>query len=289
MALYGVLGDIHGNIEALDAVLGALEARGVRQFLCIGDVIGYNADPNACVARLRARRARVIAGNHDLIGTRRLGFERCSNKARYSLQRTRQVLSTDSILWLTSLPATLLVEDSIALVHGGVRDVQLYMTTPQHIRKNGELLRADFPTAKVCFFGHSHDQKLYDAAGNELLGLRFQLDRNEIYFINAGSVDAQRKRGEKLAEYAIFDSDAWTLEFHRVRYDAASTEAKAVVAGYRLLPVTDALYTLRRRALRVADQTASYFSRLMRSMFIPSMRMSWVGPRRRGEWRSPSL
>jgi hypothetical protein len=74
-----------------------------------------------------------------------------------------------------------------------------------------------------------------------------------------------------------------------VRYDAATTEAKAVAAGYRMLPLVDRLYTLRRRALRPAIQMASYFSRLMRSMFIPSMRMSWVGPRRRGEWRSPSL
>ena len=116
-----------------------------------------------------------------------------------------------------------------------------------------------------------------------------KIDRDGVYFINAGSVDAQRKRGPKLAECAIFDTDAWTIEFLQVRYDAAATEAKAVVAGYRMLPVMDRLYTLRRRALRPVGQTASYFSRLMRSMFIPSMRMSWVGPRRRGEWRSPSL
>ena len=285
MAVYGVLGDIHGNIEALDAVLRLFDSRNITQLLCVGDVIGYNADSDACVARLRARRVRVIAGNHDLIGTRRLGFERCSNKARYSLERTREMLSTDSISWLCALPPSLLVDGSIALVHGGVRDVQLYMTTPQHIRKNAELLREDFPTARVCFFGHSHEQKIWHVEGHEV----GKIDRDGVYFVNAGSVDAQRKRGPKLAECAIFDTDAWTLEFVQVRYDAAATEAKAVVAGYRMLPVMDRLYTLRRRALRPVGQTASYFSRLMRSMFIPSMRMSWVGPRRRGEWRSPSL
>jgi predicted phosphodiesterase len=298
MALYGVLGDIHGNVEALGAVLAALERRGVRRLLCVGDVIGYNADPDACVALLRSRGAQVIAGNHDLIGTGRLGYERCSNKARYALSRTRRLLSRASIDWLGGLPANALVEGTIALVHGGVRDVQLYMRTPQHIHSNTALLREDFPTARVCFFGHSHEQKLYEVAGNEardMLGSDpdssrlgsdpdspLQLSRERLYFINAGSVDAQRKREHRLAECAIFDTSAWTIEFLRVRYDAAATEAKAAVGGYRITPLVDSLYSLRRRLAR-APQIASNFSRLMRSMFIPSMRMSWVGPRRRGE------
>ena len=251
MAIYGVLGDIHGNVEALEAVLAALDARGVRRLLCVGDVVGYNADPDACIALLRARGTQVIAGNHDLIGTGRLGFERCSNKARYSLKRTRRRLAPESIAWLNALPDKRLVEDSIALVHGGVRDVQLYMTTPQHIRRNAALLREDFATARVCFFGHSHLQKLYEVAGDEvreILGSDpCQLSADRLYFINAGSVDAQRKREHKLAEFAVFDSDAWTVQFLSVPYDAASTEAKATVGGYRIGPVTDWLYTLRRR------------------------------------------
>ena len=249
MAVYGVLGDIHGNVEALEAALAAFDARGVRRLLCVGDIVGYNADPDACVALLRARGTQVIAGNHDLIGTGRLGFERCSNKARYSLQRTRRHLSRSSIDWLCSLPDNQLVEDRIALVHGGVRDVQLYMTTPHHIRRNAELLRADFPTARVCFFGHSHEQKLYEVAGDAVreLPLGSALSRGHLYFINAGSVDAQRKREHRFAECAIFDSDAWTVEFLRVRYDAAATEAKAAAGGYRITPLLDWLYSLRRR------------------------------------------
>ena len=253
MALYGVLGDIHGNSEALGAVLDALEARGVRRILCVGDVIGYNADPDACVALLRSRGAQVIAGNHDLIGTRRLGFDRCSNKARYSLQRTRRKLSAESSRWLHALPANLLVEGRIALVHGGVRDVQLYMTTPMHIGRNAELLREDFPTARVCFFGHSHEQRLYEVAGDavqQLKGDSHRLSRDGLYFINAGSVDAQRKREHRLAEFAVFDSDSWAVDFHRARYDAAATEAKAAVGGYRITPLLDSLYSLVRTLSR---------------------------------------
>ena len=246
MALYGVLGDIHGNLEALQAVLEAFDARGVDRILCVGDVVGYNADPDECAELLRARQALAIAGNHDLIATGRLGFERCSNKARYSLGRTRKKLAPGTAAWLRALPASRLVEDSIALVHGGVRDVQLYMTTPHHIRANAELLRVDFPGARVCFFGHSHAQKLYDAAGEDL-PLGAPLEQGRVYFINAGSVDAQRKRGERLAECAIFDSGAWSVRFLRLAYDAARTEAKAALAGYRIPPIVDLFYTLRAR------------------------------------------
>jgi predicted phosphodiesterase len=256
MAVYGVLGDIHGNVEALEAVLAALDVRGVRRLLCVGDVVGYNADPDACIALLRARGTQVIAGNHDLIGTGRLGFERCSNKARYSLKRTRRRLAPESIDWLTHLPANRLIEGSIALVHGGVRDVQLYMTTPLHIVRNAELLRSDFPSARVCFFGHSHAQKLYEVDGDHVKEIvasgACQLSADRLYFINAGSVDAQRKREHKLAEFAVLDTGAWTVQFERVRYDAAATEAKASAGGYRIGPLTDWIYSLRRRAVHLA-------------------------------------
>jgi len=249
MATYGILGDIHGNVEALRAVLEALDARGVRELLCVGDVVGYNADSDECAALLQSRGAKVIAGNHDLIATHRLGFERCANNARYALARTRRTLAPQTAAWLGALPAALLVEGTIALVHGGVRDVQLYMKTPQLVAKNAELLRLDFPTARLCFFGHSHAQKVYEVAQGSAreLPLDAELGPESIYFVNAGSVDAQRKSGPRLAECAVFDSGAWTIEFLRLPYDAAATEAKAAVGGYRILPIIDRLYTWRRR------------------------------------------
>src|SRR5437879_4467265 len=110
MALYGVLGDIHGNREALEAALGFLARRGVRQVLCLGDVVGYNADPDECVDLVRKRCAAVIGGNHDLISVGRLGFARCSDKARYSLKRTRRRLAPESAAWLAALPPHHVIE-----------------------------------------------------------------------------------------------------------------------------------------------------------------------------------
>jgi predicted phosphodiesterase len=130
-----------------------------------------------------------------------------------------------------------------------VRDVQLYMKTPQLVARNAELLRLDFPSARVCFFGHSHAQKVYEVAEGSAHEQRLDdpLLRKNVYFVNAGSVDAQRKSGSKLAECAIFDTGAWSLEFLQVAYDAASTEAKSAVGGYRILPIVDRLYSWRRR------------------------------------------
>jgi len=255
MAVYGVLADIHGNREALDTVLGLLQARAER-LLCLGDVVGYNADPDECVERLRASRALCIAGNHDLIGLGRLDFRRCSTKAEYSLKRTRRALGRDSSAWLGALPPHLAPADGVVLVHGGVRDVQQYMVTPQHIRQNAAWLREDFPGARVCFFGHSHAQRVYQVDGDEVTELqgdgRLQLARDRIHFINPGSVDASRKREPKLAECALFDSDAWSIEFLRAPYDCAATEAKAAVFGYRISPWIDHIYTIRNRIARRA-------------------------------------
>jgi predicted phosphodiesterase len=254
MARYGVLGDIHGNREALEAVLRALEERGIGQFLCVGDIIGYNADPDECVAMLRCRSTVSIAGNHELIGLGRLDFRRCSNNAEYALRRTRRTLGGEAAAWLAGLPANHVLEERVVLVHGGVRDVQQYMTTPAHVARDAALLREDFPQARVCFFGHSHKQKLYEvqaegaaeiAAGGEVV-----LERGRTYFINPGSVDAARKSEHKLAECAIFDSDAWSVQFLRVPYHCAASEAKAAVFGYRIGPWTDRLYSLRKRLAR---------------------------------------
>jgi hypothetical protein len=201
MALYGILGGIHGNLEALSSVLAAFDARGVKNLACVGDVVGYNADPDECVELLRARGATVVAGRHDLIAAGRRGFGDCSNAEQHALKRTRREMRADTAAWLRDLPSARLVDDLIALGAGTAHG--------------------------VC-----------------------RLDPGRAYRIDVGSVDAQRKT-HRFAECAIFDSDAWTAELLRLRYDAAATEAKAAVAGYRSLPATDVFYSLQRRAARL--------------------------------------
>ena len=268
MALYGVLGDIHGNREALEAALAALDARGVERLLCVGDLIGYNADADACVGMLRERGATCILGNHDLIGTGRLGFERCSNKAMHSLKRTRRMLAAETLAFIAALPSHAVVESRVLLTHGGVRDVQQYMTKPHHLLENQGYLAHDFPGIHACFFGHTHEQRVFVVEGGEALepfraaivaGAPITLPAKGDCFVNPGSVDASRKRGAKLAEYAVFDSDAMALTFDRVPYAADTTERKAEAGGYRIDRWRDRLYDVQRRVLgpRQAQQESA--------------------------------
>lgn len=251
MAIHGILGDIHGNREALEAALARLDALGVERIACVGDLVGYNADPDACVALLRARGTASIAGNHDLIGTGRLGFERCSNKAMHSLKRTRHALGAETARYLEGLPSHLHLAPDVLLTHGGVRDVQQYMTKPNHLIENAAYLEEDFPGTRVCFYGHTHEQKVWEIEGGEVHDLPIEgevaLRPGAAYFINPGSVDASRKRARKLAELAVFDSDRRTITFHAVPYDEAATEAKAWNAGFRIDRWRDRLYDWQRR------------------------------------------
>lgn len=250
MALHGVLGDVHGNREALDAVLAFFERRGVARVLCTGDLVGYNADADACAALLRARGALAVAGNHDLISVGRLGFARCSRPAEYALRRTRGRLARDTAAYLAALPPLRLVGQHIVLVHGSVEDVERRLATPEEARRDATLLRAYYPRVRVCFYGHLHAQKAFEIEGEEareLAGDAVRLHPDRLYYVNPGSVDAARKREPRLAECALFDDETLELEFHRLAYDARAAEAKAAARGYRIGPWMDRYYFLRRR------------------------------------------
>src|SRR4029077_17349344 len=109
------------------------------------------------------------------------------------LRRTRRLLGAQTAEWLETLPSRRAVDRDVVLVHGGVRDVQLYMKTDAQIRENAAFLRADFPGARLCFFGHSHEQGIFEVDGETVKKLDLEeknlLNRNLLHFINPGSVD----------------------------------------------------------------------------------------------------
>ncbi len=255
MALYGIVADIHGNLEALEAALALLDAAGIEQLVCLGDIVGYNADSERCAEIISERNALGIAGNHDLIALGWLDFERCSHKARYSLKRTRRRLAPRTARYLSELPANRVLEERIVLIHGGVRDVQQYMVGPRQIRENAAHAAVDFPGGRLFFFGHTHEPKIYELCGEALRELApgpdVALAEDRLYFINPGSIDASRKRSRKLAECAVLDSSRWRIAFHRVAYDDAATERRAAREGYRIGPWTDRLYSLEEHFARL--------------------------------------
>jgi predicted phosphodiesterase len=250
MALSGILGDVHGNREALAAVLGFFDRRGVARVLCTGDIVGYNADATACVALLRARGALAVAGNHDLICVGRLGYARCSAPAEYALRRTRRRLGAETAAYLRALPAWRAPDGRILLVHGSVADVERRLATPGEVCADAERLRAAHPQVRLCFYGHLHAQKVFEidgASARELACDRLRLRADRLYYVNPGSVDAARKRAPRRAECALYDDATRELELHRLAYDEHRAEAKAAARGYRIGPWMDRAYRLRRR------------------------------------------
>jgi predicted phosphodiesterase len=255
MARYGVISDVHANLEALRAVLDDLERQEIDRIVSLGDVVGYNADPEECISLLRGYRIESIAGNHDLIALGRLGFERCAARPRFALKRTRRRLGPDARSFLSDLPPIRTCEaGAVVLIHGGVDDVSEYLRTADQIRRAAGALAAPAPGARICFYGHTHDPQVFaiDRATGDVTSTTPDLERplpvdldRSLYFINPGSVDAAR-RPRKLAEYAVLDWSGREVRFHRVPYDHQLAERKASAGGYRMSRAHELAHRVRR-------------------------------------------
>ena len=149
---YGILGDIHGNIEALDAVLGALEGENCDQLYCLGDVVGYGANPCECLDRIRETQIDCIAGNHDLAAVGGFDLNFFNSAARDAMLYSLQQLRPLDLDFLKSLPVKLETDD-FALVHSSPHKPKYFdyiFTLEQAAEAFGDVER------DLTFIGHSH-------------------------------------------------------------------------------------------------------------------------------------
>jgi predicted phosphodiesterase len=237
MARLGVLSDIHGNLAALTRTLEVLDDAGVDGLLCLGDLVGYHPDGDACVEILARRGATSIAGNHDLIAAGLLSSDRCGRKAEFALARARQDLSPATAAFLASLPRRCLIGERVLCIHGTVDDVCEYMTTPEQVRTCQRRAAELFPDARACLFGHTHVPAVFTVERGEVARTpatgTVALERpGATVLVNPGSVDAARRRGGR-AEFAILDTARLELTFLETRYDDRRSERRARAAGYR--------------------------------------------------------
>ena len=230
---YLVLSDIHANLEAFDAV--AAEARGFDHTLVLGDVIGYGADPNAVVERLRALSAvTFIRGNHDKVGTGLDTVGGFNHLARQAIQWTASALTPDNREWVKALGrGPVAIDDLVEICHGSPFDEDVYIFDELDVRQ--AFTSASRP---LCLFGHTHVPAAFCMSSGTLQpvgpprGTRFQLDlaAGARYLVNCGAV-GQPRDGDPRAAYGLVDTEARSLIVQRVEYDVALTQAKILAAG----------------------------------------------------------
>jgi len=257
---YAVLADVHSNLEALDAVLGAARAAGADRIVCAGDVVGYHADPNAVIARLREVSAVCVAGNHDRVAAGLCEPTRFGSVARRAVLWTRAHLSPESRTFLAGLPLHTVVDGRFLLFHGALTpapDPDLHMSSDAKISRSIQALRDGPWQVRVAFFGHTHRRAVHEAhrgAWRSREASMIELYSGAHYLINPGSV-GQPRDGDPRAAFGVLDvgpggaegSEHNVVRFHRVAFDTAAAMTKAARAG--LLPEARPLVQVVRRGL----------------------------------------
>jgi predicted phosphodiesterase len=232
-AKYGIISDIHANYQALKVALEFLAANNVDKYFCLGDLVGYGAEPFECIQAIRDKpNIYTIAGNHDrqVIGEKDPRMRKTATKV---LVWTQDNISPSNARYLKQLPQGMTVDDTFILVHGSLVERDAYILTRQEIDKNLQCMFSDFPGLKLCFFGHTHLPMLIGtkAVITDLKETKsFQLNRNDTYLINAGSVGQPRDRCP-FASFGIFDAQAWTMTFVRRPYDIRAAQRAIIDNG----------------------------------------------------------
>ena len=229
---YLILSDIHANLEALDAVIDA--AGDHDHTLVLGDLVGYGANPEEVVQRIRALpSATFIRGNHDKVATGLETVESFNHLARFAIQWTAARLSDDARAWLAALPAgPRCIDQVVEICHGSPFDEDVYIFDDLDARRAFNVMRRP-----LCVFGHTHVPAVFRFDGEmQPIGpprgdrFRLPLDDNATYLVNCGAV-GQPRDGDSRAAFGMLDTETRTLMVMRVSYDLASAQAKIIAAG----------------------------------------------------------
>jgi len=227
-----LISDIHANLAAFETVLE--DAPPYDKVWCLGDMVGYGPDPNECIELLRALPHVCVAGNHDWAVLGKLDIEDFNPDAQYACLWTREQLTPDNREYLDNLPVSL-IEEEFTLVHGSPRQpIWEYILYPSVAKANF----AHFST-QICLVGHTHAPVIFrfrphdpDAPCESFLP---SLDGpmplgSDRLIINPGSV-GQPRDGDARASYVILDTEAMTLEYHRVIYPVKVTQERMIEHG----------------------------------------------------------
>lgn len=227
---YGIFSDVHSNLEALEAVIKVYQSKAIDKYLCIGDLVGYAANPNECIAKIRALETIMVAGNHDWATINLFSLDNLNLLARQGILWTMNCLSRENRDFLGGLNLVY-KNEYLTLVHGS-----LYCPLDFHYTYNGEDARRTFSIleTKLCFIGHSHIPGIFirDITDNirYLDGFSVEIEEYNNYIVNVGSV-GQPRDGNPKASFCIYDTDTRLVEIKRVEYNIEETRDKILNAG----------------------------------------------------------
>jgi predicted phosphodiesterase len=225
---YAIVSDIHANFDAFEVVLADIDKSSIDRTVCLGDVVGYGAQPRECIAVLRERNILTIAGNHDYAAIGKTNINYFNPFAKEATLWTRKVCSEEDRAWLQSLS---LVEylDDLTMVHGTLYQPDLfdYILTTYDAYLSLQLL-----DAPVCFLGHSHVP--INFIWDEIISFNYdreiQMKQGVKMLVNVGSVGQPRDENPRAA-YAVYDTELKRIEIRRLDYDVEAAAKKIRDAG----------------------------------------------------------
>ena len=225
---FAILSDLHANLEATEAVLADAEKHHCSHFVCLGDVVGYNANPHECVEIVRKMDCPIVKGNHDEQASLEESSRGFNALAEAAINWTREHLTTEDKQWLRELRLTRPVRD-FTIVHAT-------LDTPEqwgYVFNNLDAVASfTYQHTTVCFFGHTHVPVAFvrDDGVKRVKVDQLSIDETKKYFINTGSV-GQPRDGDWRAAYCIYDIERNVVEQRRIKYDLAAAQKKIIEAG----------------------------------------------------------
>jgi diadenosine tetraphosphatase ApaH/serine/threonine PP2A family protein phosphatase len=232
---YLVISDIHANLEAFDGVLAAADDLSYDRLIVLGDLVGYGADPNAIVDRVRRLAPHaLIRGNHDKVGSGIESADGFNAVARSAIRWTYETLTPDNREWLAALPTgPVVVDDLIEICHGTPFDEDAY------VFDDLDALRALHASERpLCLFGHTHVQIGYALNGDQFTlttleaarPLQVPLANGAKHLVNPGSV-GQPRDGDPRAGFGMVDTDSRAVTIYRIDYPIQQAQARIIAEG----------------------------------------------------------
>lgn len=233
MPRFAILSDVHSNLEALEAVLEAVESYHPDYVIHLGDLVGYNADPCKCLQILRDRKVISVLGNHDLAVLEPSIMDSFNVMAYQAIEYSRRQLGNADLRYLQLLPRVEVLWDRYLLCHGTPENLASYILNLFQAKRIFNLLRKSYQGIRLCFYGHTHQQKLWvsdprgkvTAVPRATLAEPVELHPEYMYLINPGSVGQPRQKDNR-AQFLLFDTEEEILQFQAVPYDIGKTQRK---------------------------------------------------------------